>query len=742
MTTDRELVASSGWFDAKYYAEQYPDTETLSMPPLEHFMWLGHRLRRNPCARFNTREYLRRNPGVAGNPLVHFLKSGGYLSQLPKSNPKAPTMKIAPDEIAPGTAIFISGEAVDRPGFLYRIDRWAKAFEKLGQQVAVMDHATARERLHWVGDARFIFVWRARYDDVREVYRAANSAKVPIIYDLDDLMVRADLATAQYIDAIRYDKRDPKGVQDHYLRIRRAMEEADFCTASTQELAWQMRMTPNRNPTFVLPNGFAHDTYTKSRIAARQKPNDGHIRIGYASGSRTHQADFKLCAAAVADVLRRYPQCRLVLFRRNTLVTLDLAEFPEFKDLQDRIEWRSFVKLEDLPNEIARFDINLAPLEAGNPFCECKSELKFFEAGICDVPTIASPTGPFARAMKHGESGFLASSMDEWRQAIERLVKDPEQRQKIGREAHRKAIWQFGPVYRTEIAASLLDQLRTGRKASRAAHFAEKMRTADQPIVPLVDRRIIKDHHKRKPSRVTVIIPLYNYEKYIEEALDSVAKQTLPDLDLVVVDDCSTDESAQVAEKWIDQHSSRFNRAILVRHTVNSGLGNSRNTAFDVADTPYVMCLDADNRLRSDCCARLLETMELEGASFAYSSIQKFGDADGLMGDSPYLPASLVPGNYIDAMAMVSKEAWAYVGGYPAHRMGWQDFHFWCRITDRGLHGVHVPTVLSDYRVHGNSMLKSTNKTQNKKMLCDQLETDFTWLGLIDQRTGYRVHQD
>ena len=90
------------------------------------------------------------------------------------------------------------------------------------------------------------------------------------------------------------------------------------------------------------------------------------------------------------------------------------------------------------PSEIARFDINLAPLEVGNPFVEAKSELKFFEAAICDVPTIASPSGPHKRAIQHGENGLLASTADEWARALAQLVADEQLRKRIGREAHRR----------------------------------------------------------------------------------------------------------------------------------------------------------------------------------------------------------------------------------------------------------------------------------------------------------------
>ena len=73
---------------------------------------------------------------------------------------------------------------------------------------------------------------------------------------------------------------------------------------------------------------------------------------------------------------------------------------------------------------IARFDINLAPLEVGNIFCESKSELKFYEAALVDRPTVASPTEPYRNAIVHGQTGFLATTEDEWYEAVTALVVD------------------------------------------------------------------------------------------------------------------------------------------------------------------------------------------------------------------------------------------------------------------------------------------------------------------------------
>ena len=110
------------------------------------------------------------------------------------------------------------------------------------------------------------------------------------------------------------------------------------------------------------------------------------------------------------------------------------------------------------------------------------------------------------------------------------------------------------------------------------------------------------------------------------------------------------------------------------------------------------------------------------------------------MGDKPFSALRLLSGNYIDAMAMISKEAWSYVGGYATHRLGWQDYDFWCRLLEVGLHGVHVDEVLALYRVHQKSMLRTTtNRRNNKVDLLDMMGRTITLGWPLLQTSGHNI---
>ncbi|KKU54751.1 MAG: Glycosyl transferase group 1 [Candidatus Moranbacteria bacterium GW2011_GWE2_47_10] len=84
-------------------------------------------------------------------------------------------------------------------------------------------------------------------------------------------------------------------------------------------------------------------------------------------------------------------------------------------------------------------DINIVPLELGNPFCEAKSELKFFEAGIVGVPTVAVANRTFSEAIEEGVDGFLAKDTQQWIEKLELLILDANLRKEMGKKARGKA---------------------------------------------------------------------------------------------------------------------------------------------------------------------------------------------------------------------------------------------------------------------------------------------------------------
>ena len=121
---------------------------------------------------------------------------------------------------------------------------------------------------------------------------------------------------------------------------------------------------------------------------------------------------------------------------------------------------------------------------------------------------------------------------------------------------------------------------------------------------------------------VSIIVPVYNAVKYIETTIDMVSRQTYKDWELILVDDASTDGSADLIEKLV---SSQGKRVRLIRKNVNEGAAAARNTGIDASAGRYIAFLDADDVWMPDKLQKQIAFMEKTGAAFSFHSYE-FGD--------------------------------------------------------------------------------------------------------------------
>lgn len=215
-----------------------------------------------------------------------------------------------------------------------------------------------------------------------------------------------------------------------------------------------------------------------------------------------------------------------------------------------------------------------------------------------------------------------------------------------------------------------------------------------------------------KPGRVSVLTTVFDYGHHIEAALDSVAHGNYRELELVVVDDNSRDDSLERVRSWIDRHPGV--PALLLHHPLNRGLPASRNTALGFARGELCFVLDADNEIYPGGLHALVRALDdRPEVVFAYGMLQRFSSSGpvDLMGYFPWDHELLRRGNYIDAMALVRTASLRELGGYTTDRRlhGWEDYDLWCHVAESGGAGVLVPEVVGRYRVTGHSMLSLTN---------------------------------
>lgn len=120
---------------------------------------------------------------------------------------------------------------------------------------------------------------------------------------------------------------------------------------------------------------------------------------------------------------------------------------------------------------------------------------------------------------------------------------------------------------------------------------------------------------------VSIIVPVYNVENYLTECIESAAKQTYCNLEIILVDDGSTDTSGKIC----DMYARKDNR-IKVFHKQNGGLSDARNTGIEKVTGEYIYFLDSDDILPTDAIEKMLNACTKEDADMAIAGLEKFVD--------------------------------------------------------------------------------------------------------------------
>jgi glycosyltransferase involved in cell wall biosynthesis len=205
---------------------------------------------------------------------------------------------------------------------------------------------------------------------------------------------------------------------------------------------------------------------------------------------------------------------------------------------------------------------------------------------------------------------------------------------------------------------------------------------------------------------VSIVIPNYNLARFVGEAITSALAQTHPAVEVVIVDDGSTDNSVEV----IEEHLARCEpdaraRARLIRRT-NGGVCHARNDGAAAARGEYLVFFDADDVLEPTYVARCLEALLASPPSvgYAYTKMRLFGRENMIFEARPFDASRLLVQNFVHVAALMRRRHFDEVGGWnPAWSVGYEDHELWVRLLSHGYEGVFVPEPLLRYRRHGPS---------------------------------------
>ena len=211
-------------------------------------------------------------------------------------------------------------------------------------------------------------------------------------------------------------------------------------------------------------------------------------------------------------------------------------------------------------------------------------------------------------------------------------------------------------------------------------------------------------------ATVSVIIPLYNYGKYLDEAIQSVLDQTVKPHEIICVSDGAIDNSVEIARKY----------PVKIIEKENGGLSSARNAGIKEATGQYIMSFDSDDIMRPECIEAHLA---LAGEDrIVTQGLMAFGAENYTARPKEATVNILLQTNTIYSNSLFPKSMWEKIGGFDEHptmRLGWEDREYWLRALKAGYKSVVGSEICLLWRRHPHTMSNSANK--NAKVLQDYI---------------------
>jgi glycosyltransferase involved in cell wall biosynthesis len=346
-------------------------------------------------------------------------------------------------------------ETPDNSTFRYRIYNMIQALEASNRSISAayftLAEIDAMEKIVNLIDV--LVVCRVRYSDKLNyiITKARNNGKL-VFFDIDDLVFNLSYVHL-VLDTLDQDLSHPQVWDFWYAYIGRMGATLNLCdrAITTNEYLAARIGSFFKRPVSVIPNFLNKEQMEISeRIFLEKKSRrferNGQVHLGYFSGTPTHNKDLDVMSDALVSLMEENE--RIIL---RVVGFMDMKErFEKFKSRIENYPLQNFVNLQRL---IGETEINLIPLQ-DNEFTNCKSELKYFEAGIVGTVSIASPVFTYSKAINDGENAYLANSF-EWYEKLKKLVNMSESYQHMAEKAFKDAEQKY--AWYNQI--SLLEQI-------------------------------------------------------------------------------------------------------------------------------------------------------------------------------------------------------------------------------------------------------------------------------------------
>ena len=215
------------------------------------------------------------------------------------------------------------------------------------------------------------------------------------------------------------------------------------------------------------------------------------------------------------------------------------------------------------------------------------------------------------------------------------------------------------------------------------------------PWISLNDKPFISN------DLVSIVIPCYNQGQFLEESVQSAINQTYPNIEIIIVNDGSTDNTQEIAVKLQAKHPN----IITLITQDNKGLSETRNRGISESFGKDILPLDADDRIANKMISNSLQTMIHNNADIISTDAQTFGKRLYKIIPKEFPECNLLYDNCWVTCSLYRREVWSRSTGYKSNmKDGYEDWEFWINAYKHGFQFKRCPEELFYYRVKDNSL--------------------------------------
>ena len=215
--------------------------------------------------------------------------------------------------------------------------------------------------------------------------------------------------------------------------------------------------------------------------------------------------------------------------------------------------------------------------------------------------------------------------------------------------------------------------------------------------------------------KVSIIIPCYNKAEHVAQTLESCLSQTYNNLEIIIVNDGSNDNSSQIIKSYADKHK----HVLFFDKTTNDGVIKTRNFAIEASRGEYILPVDADDTIDSTYVEKAVKILdEHKDIGVVYCKAKFFGDKNGNLNCPEFSEDYLLYSSCISACSMFRKKDFEKCGGYRDYmEFGCEDWDLWLHFYENGFKFYRIPEELLNYRKSDNNHSRTSSQRENQETL-------------------------